>query len=89
MIETALRQTEPRAIVSLDMPGRRWVVAIPLGDGRRITGSFPALPVAELEHAVGFYPRRVLGQMVRPWALRAIALHKQACAMREELALQG
>ncbi len=89
LIEGAIRAMEPRAVVSLDMRGMRWVISLPLGNGQSVTCSFPAAPVAELEHAHLFYPRRVLHRMIRPWAVRGLELHHRACAHRAELALLG
>jgi len=89
LIEQTLQTKEPRAVVSLNLRDRRWVIVIPIGNGQRITMSFPAHPVDSLELASQFYPRRVLARMVRPWALRAIELGRRACDLRAELAHLG
>lgn len=86
LVEDTFRALEPRAVVSLDLPGRRWVVALPMGQGQRIVVSYPAAPVVSLEHAHQFYPRRILRALVMPWAVRAKVLHDRACAHRTELA---
>lgn len=86
LVEDAFRALEPRALVTLDARGSRWVVSLPLGTGQRITVSYPAAPVECLEHAHQFYPRRILRALVMPWARRAKALHARACAHRTELA---
>lgn len=75
---------EPRAVVTL--AGNRWTVAIPLGEGSKVSVGFPGAPVEDFAWKARNTRPRALAAFLGRWERRARMIHERACLYRSELA---